>query len=327
MFSRRSAISALAATLAFPAVARSSEWPAKTVTFVVPFPPGGFTDVIARVVAQALQGSVDQPVVVLNRPGAGGTIGAGFVAQSAPDGHTLLITSHALVYSSLAFRKGGLNIVESFKPIISFGSSTGFLVTGNPSGITSFQDLIEKAQRNPKKHTLATVGGSSGPFPVLLKSVHAELTLVPFQGNAAAIPAVIRGDVDLMVASPDTIGSFVANGTMKVLANISSRTRSPLYYPDAPVLTEFFSGELSDKLIGDGFIGLTAPIATPDAIVDQINAKVAERLRNDENLRDKFGKAALTVEANTSRAHMATLIERELVRSRTLLELSGEYVN
>jgi len=265
----------LALLLSMPALAQ--QWPAKPVRFVVPFPPGGGNDILARVVAEKLSQLLAQSVVVDNRPGAGGNIGTEIVAKSSPDGYTMLLTNAAFPILPALFAKLPFDVQADFEHVAALGTSQFVLVAGPTVPAQSVQELIAYARARPGKLSFASVGvGTPLHLGVeLLKSMTGIALLhVPYKGTAPALADVAAGRVDLMFPTYSGAKAFIQSGKIRVLAaGGTSRMQSA---PDIPTVSE-----AGVKGFGvDGWYGVAVAAKTPDSIVQrlaqQIQAVVAQ---------------------------------------------------
>ena len=242
---------------------------------VVPFPPGGGADALARLVAPKLTEIWAQQVIVENKPGASGHIGADFVAQSPPDGYTLLMSSTA----SLTEKN-----VDQFAPV-SLVSASPYVVTANPKvAAGSIRELIALAKANPGRLSFASsgTGAASHLSAELFRSMaQVDLLHVPYKGTGQALTDLLAGQVDLLFAPSQTVISHVKAGKLKALAVTGSRRSETL--PDVPTVAE--AGLPGYQAVG--WFGLLAPAATPKPVVDKLSAGV-NRVLADSDVRAKM---------------------------------------
>jgi tripartite-type tricarboxylate transporter receptor subunit TctC len=262
--------------LLFSAVgAFSQEFPSKPVHIVVPFPPGGGADTLARIMEPRLAEIWAQPIVVENRPGASGHIGADFVAKSVPDGHTLLMSSTA----SLTEKN-----VNQFAPV-SLVSASAYVVTANPGvAAANIRELIALARANPGKLTFGSsgTGAASHLAAELFKAMaRVDLLHVPYKGTGQALTDLLAGHVNLMFAPAQTVMPYVHAGKLKALAVTGSKRSETL--PDLPTVAE--SGLPGYEAVG--WFGLLAPAATPKATVAKLSAE-ANRVLAMSDVREKM---------------------------------------
>jgi len=267
--------SAAAALLFASAAALGQGFPSKPVRIVVPFPPGGGADTLARIMEPRLVLLWSQPVIVENRPGASGFIGAEFVARSAPDGLTLLMSSTA----SLTEKN-----VHQFAPV-SLVSASPYVVTSNPRvAASNVRELIALAKANPGRLSFGSsgTGAASHLSAELFKSMAGvDLLHVPYKGTGQAVTDLLAGHVNLMFAPAQTVMPYVREGRLRALALTGARRSETL--PDLPTVAE--SGLPGYEAVG--WFGLLAPAATPREIVAKISAD-ANRVLAEREVREKM---------------------------------------
>ncbi len=274
-----------AIALAQPAAAQAPAYPTKAIRLVVPFPPGGATDILARNVAQKLSETWGQSVVVDNRPGAGGNIGSELVAKAAPDGYTLemgTVGTHAI--NASLYSKMPYDHVKDFAPIILVAGVPNVLVVNPSLPVNSVQELIAYAKANPGKLNFASSGpGTSIHLSGELFKVMAgvQMTHVPYKGSAPALQDLLGGQVQLMFDNLPPSLPQIKGGKLRALA-VTSLTRAPAL-PDVPTIAE--SGLPGFE--ASSWFGILAPAGTPPAIIAKVNAEVAKWLASPEG-KDKL---------------------------------------
>ena len=285
---------ALALTLALvssiPLSARAQDYPSRPVKIVVPFPAGGTADAVPRLVADWLARKWGQPVIIENRSGAAGNIGAEFAYRSTPDGYTLLASPPPLVINQLLYPKLGYDPAR-FEPIVVIAHVPNALIV-NPSrvGASSVAALIEDLRKDPEKVTAATQGsGTTSHLTAELFQLIAKVRLrhIPYRGSAPALQGLLAGDVDLMFDNLGVSLPLVEAGKLKLLA-VASAQRLPSL-PDVPTIAETLPG-----FEAVAWYAIVAPPETPRAIVDKINADVNEALRQPA-LQDPLKKLSAVV--------------------------------
>jgi tripartite-type tricarboxylate transporter receptor subunit TctC len=260
------AVVAFAANTAFA-------WPTKAVTFVVPYPPGGGTDVIARIVQEPLSKQLGHPVVIENRGGAGGSIGTAAAAKAQPDGHTLLFTlsSHSInpaIYKNLPF-----DTERDFRPISTICSLPQLFAVHPGTPYQSFKDLVAYAKGHPGKLDFASVGVGSpshmaGELLELKLGIH--MTHIPYRGGGPAVGATMAGDVPLLIVSIPAAMSQVRAGRLRPLA-VSTAKRTPIL-PEVPTVAE--ATGLKEFEV-DSWYAVFAPAKTPDEVIARMNKEIA----------------------------------------------------
>ena len=286
---------AMLASLVLPAAAQAP-WPTKPITFVVPFAPGGNTDTLARLIGQKLSPVLGQPIVVENKPGAGGNVGSGFVAKAKPDGYTILggtISSHAInasVYPDLPY-----DVVKSFEPIILIGTGPLVLVAGANTPYKSLQDVIAAAKAKPGELTFASAGPGTSPHLAgeLLKIIaQIDMRHVPYRGSGPAVTDVVAGHVPLMFDTALVVGSHVRAGKLRALAVASSKRLDSM--PDVPTAAE--SGVQGFEV--GTWQAIFAPAGTPKPIVQRLNTEIAQILKQPD-IQAKLAELGLTPAGGT----------------------------
>jgi tripartite-type tricarboxylate transporter receptor subunit TctC len=277
---RRLVLGAALLPLASPA---QTAWPSKAVRIVVPFAAGGTTDILARALAPELQRAFGQPVVIDNKPGAGGNTGAAEVAKAAPDGHTLLmgtVGTHAI--NASLYAKMPYDHVKDFVPVTLVAGVPNVLVM-NPvhaqqNGIDSVATLIEFARKRPGKLNMASSGNGTSIHLAgeLFKSMTGTFMLhLPYGGSGPALIDLIGGNTDLMFDNLPSALPHIKSGRLKALA-VTSATRSPAL-PELPTVEEA-GGAVLKGYEASSWFGLLAPAGTPMDIVNRVQAETAKAL-------------------------------------------------
>jgi len=272
----------LAIALAFfTALAQAQAYPAKSIRMIVGFPPGGTTDVIGRLVAAKLGERLGQQVVVENRPGASGMIGADAVAKAAPDGYTLLMSSstHA-TYMSL-YSRVPFDPVRDFEPV-SFVGTTPYVMVVHPSlPVHSIADLVRYAKARPGQlnYAASTPGTAQHlAWELFKRSTGTDLTYVPYKGTGALMPDLLSGRLHAAIDNVAVMTQHVRNGALRGIA-VTSPRRSPVL-PELPTVAE--SGVPGFQAIG--WFGVFAPTGTPEPVIRTLSEKIASVLKQPEML-------------------------------------------
>jgi tripartite-type tricarboxylate transporter receptor subunit TctC len=298
---------ALLCLLSAASSARAEDFPDRPVKIIVPFAAGGTADAVPRLVGDWLSRKWGQPVVIENRTGAGGNIGAEAAYHSAPDGYTLLSSPPPpLVINQNLYPKLGFDPAK-FEPVIVMAHVPNALIV-NPGNLkaSSVSELVEYLRQNPEKVTAATQGnGTTSHLTAELFQVMAKVKLrfVPYRGSAPALQGLLAGDVDLMFDNLGVSLPLVEAGNLKLLA-VASPQRLPSL-PDVPVIAETLPG-----FEAVAWYAIVAPPGTPKAITEKINADVNEALRQPE-LQDRLKK--LSAETFGGSAEKAAKYMREEV--------------
>lgn len=260
--------------IVFPLPVAAQSFPTKPLRIVCPFPPGGGVDITARAIAQELSALLGQPVVVENKPGAGGNVAAAEVARAAPDGHTLLLTLNALhAISPHLYAKLPFDAMKDFSFITPLVAFNNVLVVGPGSPAKSVQELVAAAKRAPGKLTFASSGNGTNIHLVgeLFKSMAGvDIVHVPYKGSAPALTDLMGGSVAMMFDTIPSAVSHVKSGKLRALGVTGSR-RSPLF-PEVPTLAE--SGLPGFEVLS--WYGLIGPAGMPQEVVRRLNAEATK---------------------------------------------------
>jgi len=261
-----------------------SAYPDKSIRFVVPYPPGGGTDVIARIVQDRLRAALGQSIVIDNRGGAGGSIGTEVVARSAPDGYTVLFTLSSHTINPAIFSKLSFDTARDFEPVGIVCSLPQILVANPQFPANTVQQLIAMAKEKPGSLAYASVGnGSPGHLAGEMMKIRTgtQLTHIPYRGGGPAVTDVVSGQVPLLWVSIPAAAQFVKQKQLKALA-VSTLKRSAAF-PDVPTMQE--SG-ISDFEV-DSWYAMFVPAKTPRAVVDRLNAALNTVL-NEPEIRERL---------------------------------------
>jgi tripartite-type tricarboxylate transporter receptor subunit TctC len=298
--------------------AQIKDYPTRPIKLIVPWPAGGGVDTAARIISQPLAERLGQPIVIDNKPGAGGNIGTALVAMENPDGYTLLMAStspnavNPHLYSRLGF-----DPVKDFVPIAMVYTVPSFLVVPASSPFNSVSELIAFAKANPGKLNFGSggVGSSQHLFGVMFKSAaDIDIVHVAYKGTNPAEAALMAGQIDLML-DPPTCLPLIAAGRLKVLA-VATETRSSAM-PDVPTLEQLgVKGVYTST-----FYGVMAPANTPTAIVERLNKEINDILKTPA-MRKRL--ADLNAEAGTFSAEgFRKYVDSEFERYGVIVKLSG----
>ena len=303
-FQRRQFLKSAAALAIVPSFAAAQTFPAKPIKLVVPFPPGGLIDTMARLISARLAQELGQPVVIDNKPGAGGNLGAAEVARSTPDGYTLLMASPPLtispaLYTAMPYKP------EQIVPVGLIGRVPNVLLVNPKSGINTIAELIAKAKSSPGKMNYASNGNGTSLHlsAELLKSTTGTfITHIPYRGAAQAVTGLIAGEVDMMFENLPSVIGQIQGGSVKALA-VTTTVRSKTV-ANIPTLME--SG-LKDFDVS-AWYGLAAPAGTPAAVVARLSQALEKTARDLEMVRTMESRGADVgyLDAQQMAAFMAT---------------------
>jgi tripartite-type tricarboxylate transporter receptor subunit TctC len=321
MMSRRTllrASGAAAATAALPttALAQTPAWPAKPIRAIVPFTPGSTTDVIGRIVAEAISPALGQPIVIENRSGAGGTIGTAVVAKSDPDGYTILLNASAHSASPAAFPDAPYNARTDIAGVAVFGVVPNVIVVATDSGIKSLKDLVTAGQKRELTYASAGIGSATHwaaerwRLSAGLKGTH-----VPFKGGPEGLADVAAGRVDFMAIGSTSALPFIKGGRLIGLA-VTTRQRSALF-PELPTTIEAGFPD-SDYTFWNG---LLVPAKTPPAIVNRLHGEVMKAIKTPA-VAERLVKQGLEP-LSLSPGEFDALIAKEIVANLAIVKAAG----
>ena len=267
-------------SLVFPFSVFSQAYPNKTIRIIVPYATGGSNDLLARMIAQSLTETLKVPAIVENKPGGSANMGADFVAKSAPDGYTLLITSSSIMsINPYLIASTPFNPIKDFQPITLLGSQPFVLVANPAFKVNTVTELLELAKKRPGGITYASAGAGSAHHmsAELLKSMTGiKLVHVPYKGTAPALIDVIGGNVDMVFAPINQLLQHIKNGRLTAIAVAGAQRTSLL--PSVPTVAETLPGFDSGA-----WLALTAPAKTPPDIIEKVNQVVRAALGAAEN--------------------------------------------
>jgi tripartite-type tricarboxylate transporter receptor subunit TctC len=259
--------------------ARAQSWPSRTITLIIPFAAGGSNDVVGRAIGKKLTEAWGEPVVIENRPGAGGLLGTASVATAAPDGYTLILLSPTFTIGPAVRKNLPYDTVRDFTPIAFIGRSPLLVAASNKFPTQSAKELFALARSEPGQITYASAGvGSINQIAteLIAHSAGVKLTHVPYKGGAPAVNDLAGGHVDIFVSSLPQVLPLAKSGQVKALA-VTSRKRSAVL-PDVPTLGE---AGVSDAELGTWW-GIAGPAGLPTDIVNALNAEIGKMLTSAE---------------------------------------------
>jgi tripartite-type tricarboxylate transporter receptor subunit TctC len=314
----RLCIAGVLAVFAGVAPAAAQSYPERGVSVVVAFPAGGATDHMARLLAQRMTELWSQPVVVLNRPGAGGNIGAEFVVRAAPDGYTLLIGTTALAISPSLYQKLAYDVLKDLTPVTQLTITPNVLVVHPSVPARSVRELIDLARRQPGSLVAASAGrGTSNHMAFVLFSMltKTDILHVPYKGAAPALTAVVGGEGAMTFVPINAAIPLVKNGRLRPLG-VTTATRAEAL-PDVATIAE---GGVPGYA-ASSWTGVLAPAATPPAIVNRIHATIAESVRSPK-VRAAMQASGLDPVVNTPQQFAQSLRE-EIAKWAKVAQAAG----
>ena len=318
---KKAVLTALIVPLALAAITAGAQqnFPTRPVRLIVPYPPGGNVDITARIIGPTMGELLGQTVVVDNRGGGGGNVGAHLVAKAAPDGHTLLVgSSGPLSINPVVVPNLPYDPVKDYAPISRVHVVPLVVLAGQKSGIGSIRELIEHAKANPSKLATASAGtGTTNHFGIELFNTMAGVRLlhVPYKGSGPALAEMLGGQIPVMFDQLSASIGYIRDGRLKALAVASAKRASVL--PNVPTLDE--SGLRGYE--ASTFIGVLAPAHTPAAVVAKLNAAM-RKVMDTATVRDKF--LGLGAEpGSSSPEEFRKLIADELNKWRGVAQKAG----
>lgn len=303
----------LGAFLLSASFAASAAWPKDgIVTLVVPFPPGGNTDILARIVAHQLSASLGQTVIVENKPGAGSMIGSQAVVRAKPDGYTFLVGSIANALNHYFYKKPLYDIEKDLEPVAQLVAVPNYIAVSGKSDIKNLQELLALAKKDPQKVSCATTGVGTSTYlscEMLRVMAGAPILNVPYKGGAAAMGDVMGGQATVVVANEAL--PYIRDGRLKGLA-VTTAQRSPLA-PNLPAVSETVPG-----FDVTSWYGVFAPKGTPPEIVERISREVAQAMKKPEVMEKLLGLGATPV--GSSPMEFKAYVDSELKRWKAAIK-------
>ncbi len=319
LVTRRNAVSFAALALLSGMALAQAAWPAKPITFVVPQAPGGANDVIARAVAQGLESSLGQPVIVENRPGANGNLGTGQVARSAADGYTFLVTAQsAYTINPALYAKVPFDPIKDFTPVMQLAVAPYLLVVNPSFPAKNLDDLVAYAKANPGKVEYASAGNGTLNHllgEMLKKQKGVNLLHVPYKGAAAAATDVVAGQLPMTFGSFPGVMPFVVSGKLRVLGVASDKPTS--LAPEIP--------PLGKDLAVTSWYGLFAPAGTPQPIVDKLYQSIKVVLAKPE-MAERF-KTLGAERVESTPQSFKVMLPGELAHWKQVVKDSGAHID
>ncbi|MCA0239972.1 MAG: tripartite tricarboxylate transporter substrate binding protein [Proteobacteria bacterium] len=308
-------VTALAAAFAFPAAALAQTFPTKPITIVVPYPAGGTTDTLARVMAEPLGKLLGQSVVVDNKPGASAIVGTKAVANAAPDGHTLLMPNNALAITPHVSKDAGWTI-KDFAPISMVSLQPMVLITNPTLPVQTVAQLIDYAKANPGKIDYATAGPASFGHlatELFMRQAGIQMTHIPYKGTAPIAQALLTGEVKLLLSTTTSqMNQYVKEGRLRMIG-VASAEPSPLAPGAEPIMKT-----LKDYQ-AEVWFGLLAPAGTPKAVVAKLNEAIVKVLQMAE-VRARFESTGAAPAPSTPEQFAARIADENASWSKVVRE-------
>ena len=313
---------AFALACAFAATAHAQSWPSKPIRYIVPFPPGGATDILARSMADKLGPALGQPVIVENRAGAAGNLGTELAARAAPDGYTILMVTVAQSISETLYAKLGYNLMRDLAPVILVARVPNVMVVHPSVPARSVKEFVDYAKANPGKVNFASSGSGtsihmSGELFKLLTGV--DIVHVPYKGSAAALTDLIGGQVSVMFDNLPPSMPHIRSGKLRALA-ITTTSRYPTL-PDLPTMVE--AGVPGYE--SSSWFGIMAPTGTPKDVIARLNAE-SQKIMAVPDVRERFDQQG-AIASPGSPEDFDAFIRAEIAKWGKVVKASGAKVD
>lgn len=307
-----------AVTIGATSLVHAQEWPNRPIRILVGFGPGGGTDIVARIVADALSQELKQQVIVENRPSGGGILAANSIAKGPKDGNTALMTSNAHVISRVMYKSLPYDPVGEFQGVSMVGIAGLILVVRKDFPANNFEELVKVLRANPGKYNYGTSGtGTTQHFAVELMSQMADVTLqhIPYRGGPAAIAALLSKQVDIVMELVHSVRGHIESGELKAIA-----VTAPERFPAVPDVPTFAESGLPGYAVTSWY-GVLLAAGTPPAIVEKFNAAMQKVLQN-EKVREQIVKVGALPKSSTP-DDLRKLIQSEIQRWEFVREKAG----
>ncbi|MBS0319892.1 MAG: tripartite tricarboxylate transporter substrate binding protein [Proteobacteria bacterium] len=314
----RIVVGTLVLALVMSGASWAEDWPTKPIRMVVPYPPGGGTDIVARIIVEKLGPELGQSVVIENKGGAGGSLGTAIVAHAPPDGYTVLLTLSSHTINPFLYKSLGYDVASDFAPVSLVAVIPQIVVANNALPVHNVAELTAYLKANPGKVNFASVGiGSPGHIAGELFKLRTgtEMTHVPYKGGGPAVTDTLAGQVQLLFVSMPAALQFVKQGQLRPIAVTSAKRSASA--PDVPTIAE--NG--GPDVVVDSWYGVLFPAKTPKAVVDRMNAALVKVLAMPEVKEKLFAQGAEAV--TSTPAQFDTLIRDELKKWAVVVQAAN----
>jgi tripartite-type tricarboxylate transporter receptor subunit TctC len=298
----------------------TADFPQRPMRFIVPLPPGGGIDIVARIIGEELEKGLGQRIVIENKPGAAGTLGTNLVARAVPDGYTMLLGSFGPLAASPTLSKNlSYDPTKDFVPVSLLATFPNVLLVNSSSPFKSVQDIIAFAKANPGQLDYGSSGVGTPPhlaMELLKQLAQIDVRHIPYNGGPPALNDLVGGRIQLMFINILTAAPFVKSGQLRALA-VSTPARSPLL-PDVPTMAE--ASGLPEFSINE-WVGLLLPTGTPIAVVDRLHAEVV-KVSNAVDTREKLSMRGVELTSSTP-DEFASFMGAEITKWRGVILAGG----
>ena len=322
-FTRRTALQLAALALASVAgAAHAQAWPSKPVSLVVPFPAGGTTDVLARALAERLSPAIGQPVIVENKPGAGATIGADYVAKAKADGHTLLIGAVHHTIASSVYKKLPYDFQKGFEPVTVIAMVPNVLVVNARTPAKNVNELVALIKAKPAEASYGSNGNGTAQHLIgtqFQQQTGTRLQHIPYKGSGPLATDLLGGQILMSFDTITPVLPHIKAGKLRALA-VSGGTRSPVL-PDVPTIAETVAG-----YNGTLWIGLFAPAGVPADTLAKLQDGMARALAT-KDLRDRLELQGVEIAPKTTPEQFAALLQEDIAKWARVVKSSGATVD
>ena len=313
---RRVMLAAAAAAIA-PSLSLAQSWPARPVRLIVPFAPGGSTDILARFLAQRLQDGLKASFVVENRPGAGGTVGADAAAKAAPDGYTLFMSNNASISLGPQINTVTYQPMDDFAHLVLLGMLPNLLIVRTDHPAKSFQEFIAMARAKPGVLNYSSAGVGSAGFlsgELLKQRANIDMVHIPYKGTGPATADMIAGQLDAVLDGPVAAGPYIRGGRARALAVASSQRLKA--FPDVPTMDEVVPGTG-----GEAWFGISTQSKVPRDVLERLQAELSKVIVQPD-FQSKVGELGLTPRFMAGTEYTA-FIQSEIRRWGPVIRAAG----
>lgn len=313
---RRVMLAAAAAAIA-PSLSLAQSWPARPVRIIVPFAPGGSTDILARFLAQRLQDGLKASFVVENRPGAGGTVGADAAAKAAPDGYTLFMSNNASISLGPQINTVTYQPMDDFAHLVLLGMLPNLLIVRTDHPAKSFQEFIAMARAKPGVLNYSSAGVGSAGFlsgELLKQRANIDMVHIPYKGTGPATADMIAGQLDAVLDGPVAAGPYIRGGRARALAVASSQRLKA--FPDVPTMDEVVPGTG-----GEAWFGISTQSKVPRDVLERLQAELSKVIVQPD-FQTKVGELGLTPRFMAGTEYTA-FIQSEIRRWGPVIRAAG----